>query len=72
MRYWEVQRVVAEYSCPVQMMSNVMAELSAADVFNAERQDIAELEDYCRIVGQICRSARLFQNQTLKRAFERI
>lgn len=72
MHYWNVKHIVSEYTCPVQMMSQVMAELSAADIFNADRQDIAELEEYCALVHQICRSARLFQNQTIKNALRRL
>lgn len=72
MNYWKVQVMVSEYTCPVKVTSGVLAELSATDVFNAKRESIAELEEYCAIVQQLCRSARLFQNQTVRSALQRL
>ena len=35
MRYWNVQRIVREYVCPVQMVTQILGEMSAPDIFKA-------------------------------------
>ena len=44
MRYWNVQRIVREYVCPVRMVTQILGEMSAPDIFKARNTDIRELE----------------------------
>ena len=57
MRYWNAQRIVREYVCPVQMVTQILGELSAPDIFKARNADIRELKEICDIGSEIC-SAR--------------
>lgn len=72
MRYWHVQTVVSEYSCPVQMLSEILGEITATDIFKAKREDVSELEEYCAIVQKVCREAKNSQMKKLKLNLERI
>lgn len=72
MRYWHVQTVVSEYSCPVQMVSEILGEITATDIFRAKREDIAELEEFCAIVQRVCREAKDAQVKKIKTSLERL
>lgn len=54
MRYWNVQRIVREYTCPVQMATQLLGEMSAPDIFKARNRDIQELKEVCEIIAEIC------------------
>ena len=54
MRYWNVQRIVREYVCPVQMVTQILGEMSAPDIFKARNSDIRELKEVCEIIAEIC------------------
>lgn len=71
MRYWHVQTVVSEYSCPVQMVSEILGEITATDIFKANFEDIRDLEEYCGIVQRVCKDARFSKLKKLKFNFER-
>jgi len=71
MKYWNIQTIVTEYTCPVQMVAEVMGELTAPDIFNAKREDIDELEKFCAIVQHVCKVAKESQIKALKARFRR-
>ena len=54
MRYWNVQRIVREYVCPVRMVTQILGEMSAPDIFKARNTDIRELKEVCEIIAEIC------------------
>lgn len=54
MRYWNVQRITREYVCPVQMVTQILGEVSAPDIFRARNADIRELKEICEIIAEIC------------------
>ena len=53
MRYWNVQRIVREYVCPVRMVTQILGEMSAPDIFKARNTDIRELKEVCEIIAEI-------------------
>lgn len=54
MRYWNVQRITKEYVCPVQMVTQILGEMTAPDIFRARNADISELKEVCEIIAEIC------------------
>ena len=54
MRYWNVQRIVREYVCPVQMVTRSWARCRPPDIFKARNSDIRELKEVCEIIAEIC------------------
>ena len=72
MRYWHVQTVVSEYSCPVQMVSEILGEVTATDIFKARFEDITDLEEYCGIVQKVCREAKSSHLKRVKLNLQRI
>jgi len=69
MKYWNVQNIVHEYVCPVQMVTQVIGEMTAPDIFNANREDVRELQEACEIVAQVCRARQEIELKNLKRRF---
>lgn len=57
MRYWNVQIITREYVCPVRMVTQILGEITAPDIFKARNADISELKEACEIIAEIC-SAR--------------
>ena len=60
MRYWNVQRIVREYVCPVRMVTQILGEMSAPDIFKARNTDIRELKEVCEIIAKYVQLGRKF------------
>lgn len=67
MRYWNVQTMVAEYTCPVRLVTQILGELTATDIFNARREDVHELQEACEIIAEVCHASKVVQIQNLRR-----
>lgn len=67
MNYWKAKTIVSEYVCPVQMIAQLLNELSAPDIFNAKREDVHELKELCDIVSEVCQASKTVQIQNLRR-----
>jgi len=72
MKYWNVQTIVKEYTCPARMVADIMGELTAPDIFRANREDVDELERHCTIVQHVCKVAKECQIKALKAGLRRI
>jgi len=69
MRYWNVQTIVQEYVCPVQMVTRILGEMTAHDIFNAKREDVCELQEACEIIAEVCEARKTVQIQNLRKHF---
>jgi hypothetical protein len=58
MRHYHVQEIVATYENPVEMVAEVMGELSASDIFYAPARSITELEKTCAFISHLCKLSR--------------
>lgn len=67
MNYWSAQTIVQEYSCPVQMMSQLLNILSAKDIFEAKREDVRELQEFCDILSEVCEARKQTDLKNLAR-----
>lgn len=69
MDHWNIQSIVRCYDSPVDMVRQVMEELSAYDLFNAKTSYIDDLERTCRSTAELCRLARLARIERKKQNF---
>ena len=67
MRYWNVQRIVREYVCPVRMVTQILGEMSAPDIFKARNTDIRELKEVCEIIAEICAAREKVPQERIER-----
>lgn len=69
MKYWEVQTIAREYVCPVQMVTRILGQLTARDIFDARREDVSELQEACEIIAEVCDARKKVQLQNLRKHF---
>ena len=66
MRHYHVQEIVATYDNPVEMVAEVMGELTAVDLFYAPASAISELERTCAFISELCKLSRFNKIETKK------
>jgi len=69
MKYWNIQTIVAEYVCPVQMVTRILGEMTAPDVFTAKREDVRELQEACEVIAQVCAARQSVELKNLRKHF---
>lgn len=67
MHYWNAQTIVKEYDCPVQMVTRILALLTAPDIFKAKKEDVLELQEACEIIAEVCAASQVVDLKNLRK-----
>ena len=51
------------------MVTRILGEMTATDIFNAKREDVRELQEACEIIAEVCAARQVVQLQNLRKHF---